>query len=129
MLKLWSLYLDSLSTSPLLTKCLTSAVGFILGDSIAQAISSGEPYSFLRTVRYAVIGLTLHAPIADTWFRFLERVSNILPASQPPVAHIPCRCQVHYASAACAAVFARLLTTHLPCRLSIPRLPPGNVQR
>ncbi len=73
LLKIWSLYLQVLSSGPLLTKCLTSAVGFILGDSIAQLFSR-EPYAVLRTLRFAVIGFTLHAPVADTWFQFLEKV-------------------------------------------------------
>ncbi len=74
--KLWSLYLAALQTAPLLTKCLTSAVGFILGDSIAQLIAK-ERYNVLRTLRFATIGFSLHAPIADTWFLFLEH--NIFP--------------------------------------------------
>lgn len=73
LLQIWTLYLDSLVTNPLLTKCITSAVGFIVGDSLAQLITA-QPYSSLRTLRFAVIGFTLHAPVADTWFRFLEKV-------------------------------------------------------
>ena len=74
--KLWVLYLAALHTAPLLTKCLTSAVGFILGDGIAQLIAK-ERYNVLRTLRFAAIGFSLHAPIADTWFQFLEH--NVFP--------------------------------------------------
>ncbi|CAL5219254.1 g1050 [Coccomyxa viridis] len=83
--KLWSLYLAALQTAPLLTKCLTSAVGFILGDSIAQLIAK-ERYNVLRTLRFATIGFCLHAPIADTWFLFLEHnVFPNAPTSMPAV--------------------------------------------
>ena len=70
--KLWGLYLAALQTNPLLTKCLTSAIGFIIGDAIAQVIAK-ERYNILRTIRFAAIGFILHAPIADTWFIFLEQ--------------------------------------------------------
>ncbi|CAK0744581.1 hypothetical protein CVIRNUC_001559 [Coccomyxa viridis] len=75
-IKLWALYLAALQVQPLLTKCMTSAVGFILGDGIAQAIAK-ECFDGLRTLRFAIIGFTLHAPIADTWFTFLEH--NVFP--------------------------------------------------
>ena len=101
-IKLWALYLAALQAHPLLTKCMTSAVGFILGDGIAQAIAK-DRFDGLRTLRFAIIGFTLHAPIAglyltshkieaadackfarmrtcapaDTWFTFLEH--NVFP--------------------------------------------------
>ena len=101
-IKLWALYLAALQAQPLLTKCMTSAVGFILGDGIAQAIAK-DCFDGLRTLRFAIIGFTLHAPIAgfyliltilsaadacpfgsmrtcapaDTWFTFLEH--NVFP--------------------------------------------------
>ena len=66
----------SLQTNPLLTKCLTSAVGFVLGDGIAQLIAK-DRYNVVRTLRFALIGFALHAPIADTWFVYLEQ--NVYP--------------------------------------------------
>ncbi len=65
-IKLWALYLAALQVQPLLTKCMTSAVGFILGDGIAQAIAK-ECFDGLRTLRFAIIGFTLHAPIAGLY--------------------------------------------------------------
>ena len=65
-IKLWALYLAALQAQPLLTKCMTSAVGFILGDGIAQAIAK-NCFDGLRTLRFAIIGFTLHAPIAGTF--------------------------------------------------------------
>lgn len=72
-LTLWTFYLDSLISHPLLTKCCTSATGFLIGDSIAQLLAR-EPHDTMRTARFAAIGFFLHAPIADAWFTFLERV-------------------------------------------------------
>lgn len=71
--RLWTLYIDSLISHPLLTKCCTSAIGFMIGDSIAQILSR-EPHSLSRTVRFAAIGFFLHAPVADAWFTLLEGV-------------------------------------------------------
>ena len=68
-IKLWALYLAALQAQPLLTKCMTSAVGFILGDGIAQAIAK-DCFDGLRTLRFAIIGFTLHAPIAGLHLTF-----------------------------------------------------------
>jgi hypothetical protein len=77
---LWVFYLDSLISHPLLTKCCTSAVGFMLGDSIAQVLTR-DPHNFVRTLRFVIIGFFMHAPIADTWFTFLEKVRNLTLAT------------------------------------------------
>ena len=65
-IKLWALYLAALHAQPLLTKCMTSAMGFVLGDGIAQAIAK-DCFDGLRTLRFAIIGFTLHAPIAGDY--------------------------------------------------------------
>ncbi len=70
---LWVFYLDSLISHPLLTKCCTSAVGFMIGDSIAQILSR-DPHSIVRTLRFVTIGFFMHAPVADAWFTYLEKV-------------------------------------------------------
>ena len=72
---LWVFYLDSLISHPLLTKCCTSAIGFMIGDSIAQVLSR-EPHNLVRTLRFVTIGFFLHAPVADAWFTFLEKVRS-----------------------------------------------------
>lgn len=70
---LWLLYLASLESNPLLTKCFTSLFGFIIGDLLAQLIAP-ERFNALRTLRFAVIGFCMHAPVASAWFSFLEEV-------------------------------------------------------
>ena len=113
--KLWSLYLVALQTAPLLTKCLTSAAGFILGDGIAQLIAK-ERYNVLRTLRFATIGFCLHAPIADTWFLFLEH--NILPKAPTRYSLLGC-CESHgpdasHAYGACCSQI-KAVQGFLPC--------------
>ena len=78
-IKLWALYLAALQAQPLLTKCMTSAVGFILGDGIAQAIAK-DCFDGLRTLRFAIIGFTLHAPIAGPYLtsRYSQRCRCLL---------------------------------------------------
>ncbi|KAK9908887.1 hypothetical protein WJX75_004228 [Coccomyxa subellipsoidea] len=44
----------------------------MLGDSIAQVLTR-DPHNFVRTLRFVIIGFFMHAPIADTWFTFLEK--------------------------------------------------------
>ncbi|DBA03854.1 TPA: hypothetical protein N0F65_004544 [Lagenidium giganteum] len=79
------LYDEWLTKSPLLTKSLTSAALFGLGDCIAQRLeedddssaadsSEGNEGSMERTVRMMVWGGLLFAPVAHGWYNGLERV-------------------------------------------------------
>ena len=74
MFYLWTLYLDALKSFPLLTKCCTSLVGFIVGDTIAQLLTRDHRFSGLRTLRFAIIGFFLHAPVVSAWLTVLDAV-------------------------------------------------------
>ncbi|KAL4108584.1 hypothetical protein PRIC1_000298 [Phytophthora ramorum] len=92
MRRLGLLYDGWLRRSPVLTKCVTSAFLFGLGDRLAQRVeksraSEGGGFrveeadddaalvsrSTARTVRMMIWGSVLFAPIAHTWVNFVER--------------------------------------------------------
>ncbi|KAL3668406.1 hypothetical protein V7S43_006494 [Phytophthora oleae] len=87
MRRLGLLYDGWLRRSPMLTKCVTSAVLFGLGDRIAQGVEKSRRLkdeeieddgalvskSTARTMRMMVWGSVLFAPIAHTWVNFVER--------------------------------------------------------
>ncbi|ETN24572.1 hypothetical protein PPTG_00827 [Phytophthora nicotianae INRA-310] len=70
-----------LRDSPLLTKGVTSAILFGLGDRIAQRIETGDAdqrdaddcHGLQRTARMMVWGGLLFAPIGHAWYNFLEK--------------------------------------------------------
>ncbi|RLN86816.1 hypothetical protein BBJ28_00018463 [Nothophytophthora sp. Chile5] len=72
-----------LLASPLLTKGITSAVLFGLGDRIAQKIEgaerddreddTGDRHGLARTARMMIWGGLIFAPIGHAWYNFLEK--------------------------------------------------------
>lgn len=98
-------YDDCLRRQPLLTKCVTSAVLFGVGDRLAQhlegrqalqadredqslastaddrgSIDDANGSSYVRTTRMMTWGGLGFAPIAHTWYNFIERLA---PGSTP----------------------------------------------
>eukprot|EP00644_Phytophthora_capsici_P007224 jgi/Phyca11/112726/e_gw1.22.444.1 len=82
MRRLGLLYDGWLRRSPVITKCVTSAVLFGVGDRIAQRLENtpkDEDDGALlskgtaRTMRMMVWGGVLFAPIVHTWVNFVER--------------------------------------------------------
>lgn len=112
MFYLWTLYLDALQSYPLLTKCCTSLVGFIVGDTIAQLLTRDHRFNGLRTLRFAIIGFFLHAPVVSAWITVLDSVRALL--SWPFQTRCPTCCAIRQCSDAPCA-----------CRLSTQRRPPG----
>ena len=53
-----------LDKRPILVKSLTSLVGFMLGDILAQALG-GNPYRVMRTVRLTLFGIFMDGPIGE----------------------------------------------------------------
>ncbi|KAK1941726.1 Protein SYM1 [Phytophthora citrophthora] len=87
MRRLGLLYDGWLRRSPMVTKCVTSAVLFGLGDRIAQRLEKSRrpkdeemeddgalvSKSTARTMRMMIWGSVIFAPIVHTWVHFIER--------------------------------------------------------
>ncbi|GMH43696.1 hypothetical protein BSKO_11618 [Bryopsis sp. KO-2023] len=71
----WSHYRSSLKRAPLLTKSITSFVGFGVGDIIAQVACGGgkKKFDLKRTAHLAIFGGALAGPIAHYWFCALDQ--------------------------------------------------------
>jgi protein Mpv17 len=72
---LWTKYNSLLSSKPLLTKALTSLVGFTAGDILAQNFVSNDekkPYDYFRTLRFASFGFFLHGTTGHYFYGFLD---------------------------------------------------------
>eukprot|EP01025_Chloroclados_australasicus_P019739 TRINITY_DN207_c1_g1_i1.p2 TRINITY_DN207_c1_g1~~TRINITY_DN207_c1_g1_i1.p2 ORF type:complete len:200 (-),score=1.66 TRINITY_DN207_c1_g1_i1:571-1170(-) len=72
--RVWSNYLKQLQKRPLVTKSVTSLVGFTLGDVAAQCLAEVQPYDLTRTLRMSVYGGLVMGPFAHYWFNVLEKV-------------------------------------------------------
>ena len=60
-------YESVLASSPLLTKCVTSGVGFAVADAVAQSLSGGFRDAN-RTAANAAFGLALYGPLSSAWY-------------------------------------------------------------
>lgn len=74
----WGSYCTALDTKPLRIKAATAAVGFTLGDLMAQLATKpkGERFKcdLLRTVRLAVYGGLIGGPVGHFWYNYLDQV-------------------------------------------------------
>ena len=79
---IWARYNAMLEAQPLLTKALTSLVGFTTGDVLAQNFVEGsdEPYDFMRTVRLGSFGLLVHGTTGHYFYGFLD---SKMPGTKP----------------------------------------------
>ncbi|CAL8464552.1 g4087 [Coccomyxa elongata] len=76
----WSAYCRALEERPIITKSLTAAAGFALGDVVAQHSTkgAGQRYDYLRTARMTAFGLFFAGPLqGHYWYGWLDR--SILP--------------------------------------------------
>lgn len=72
--KLWGLYSMSLSLKPVYTKALSSLIGFVIGDILAQFLFIKRGYfSVASVVRMGAFGAIVHAPFGHFFYGFLER--------------------------------------------------------
>lgn len=86
----WTSYQEAIKTSPIKTKALTSFVGLIISDCIAQASdSSGAAYDLLRTARMATFGILWHGAAGHFWYKLLDQV--ILPNKPKSAWTIVCK--------------------------------------
>ncbi|WPG97276.1 Hypothetical protein R9X50_00005000 [Acrodontium crateriforme] len=69
-------YQSKLASRPLLTQCVTTAVLFATGDTMAQQLVEKKGLKnqdFGRTGRMVFYGGCIFAPVATKWFGFLQR--------------------------------------------------------
>jgi len=70
---LWDKYNAALEANPLIVKCLTSLVGFSLGDILAQLfVEKVEKFDFARLARLASFGFLLHGTMGHYFYGFLD---------------------------------------------------------
>lgn len=74
------IYLNSLRSHPLLTKSIASGIGFTIGDVIAQKIAKIPSWNSLRTLRFALFGILIHAPAGQFVYRYIQ---NLIPGVTP----------------------------------------------
>lgn len=80
---LWHAYNNSLESSPIMTKALTSLVGFFLGDLLAQKFLTNDGSKSLdkgRLARMASFGFLFHGPSGHYFYNFLDR---FIPGKSP----------------------------------------------
>jgi protein Mpv17 len=71
--RLIGMYGLSLNLRPISTKSLSSAIGFILGDFIAQMITRNFKYDMTRSIRIGAFGALIHGPCGHLFFSLLEK--------------------------------------------------------
>jgi protein Mpv17 len=80
---LWAGYNRLLNKDPLLTKALTSGVGFLLGDILAQTfIEKKDALDLGRMLRFSLFGLLIHGPTGHLFYGKLDKLipsTDILP--------------------------------------------------
>mmetsp|Transcript_14714 Transcript_14714/g.29949 ORF Transcript_14714/g.29949 Transcript_14714/m.29949 type:complete len:283 (-) Transcript_14714:80-928(-) len=72
---IWAAYIAALESQPILTKALTSLVGFTLGDILAQKLlgSKDAAFDLRRLARMASFGFLIHGPVGHFFYGALDR--------------------------------------------------------
>lgn len=72
---LWAAYNNALEEKPLLMKGMTSFMGFLLGDIMAQTlIEKSGPYDPIRTARFASFGFLVHGTSSHWFYGNLDKL-------------------------------------------------------
>ncbi|KAK9853609.1 hypothetical protein WJX84_009969, partial [Apatococcus fuscideae] len=84
----WNSYCQALEKQPLITKSLTSVVGFALGDIVAQATTRSnlrrpKRFDVARTLRMATFGGAVGGPMGHYWFQYLDKAVLPLAPKSP----------------------------------------------
>lgn len=72
--KTWGAYSLSLTLRPVYTKALSSLLGFVVGDMLAQLLFVRGPFDLTRLVRMGAFGALVHAPSGHVFYGLLERM-------------------------------------------------------
>lgn len=99
----WNRYITALKFRPIYTKCLSSMLGFMIGDLLAQKLfftvvphivfhgsidnivsltNYKEPFNIYRLLRMGALGLFVHGPTGHVFYRLLEKK---FPGTKPSV--------------------------------------------
>lgn len=68
----WAAYNNALDEKPLMTKALTSLVGWALGDALAQIFIGSDPFDIKRLITLAVFGFIYHGPSGHYFYNWLD---------------------------------------------------------
>lgn len=71
--RLMGMYGISLNLRPISTKSVSSMIGFMIGDAIAQLISRKFKYDLIRNLRIGAFGALIHGPCGHVFFSLLEK--------------------------------------------------------
>lgn len=68
----WQAYNNALDDKPLLTKSLTSLVGWALGDALAQIFIGSDPFNMKRFLTLSAFGFLYHGPSGHYFYNWLD---------------------------------------------------------
>ena len=71
--KLWGQYTLALELKPVITKSISSFIGFLIGDIIAQAFTKHHIFNFMRCLRMGSLGAIVHGPLGHLFYSNLEK--------------------------------------------------------
>lgn len=68
----WAAYNEALDKKPLITKAMTSLVGWALGDLLAQIFISSGPFDVKRFITLSAFGFLYHGPSGHYFYNWLD---------------------------------------------------------
>ncbi|KAL7558654.1 hypothetical protein ACA910_010030 [Epithemia clementina (nom. ined.)] len=69
----WAAYNEALDKQPLITKAMTSLVGWALGDLLAQIFIGSGPFDVKRFVTLSLFGFLYHGPSGHYFYNWLDK--------------------------------------------------------
>jgi protein Mpv17 len=78
--KLWGQYTLALELKPVITKSMSSFIGFLVGDVISQVFTSTYKFNLMRCFRMGSLGALIHGPLGHLFYSNLE---NRFPGAKP----------------------------------------------
>lgn len=69
----WAAYNEALDKNPLITKAMTSLVGWALGDFLAQVFISKAAFDMKRFITLSAFGFLYHGPSGHYFYNWLDK--------------------------------------------------------
>jgi protein Mpv17 len=69
----WAAYNEALDKKPLITKAMTSLVGWALGDFLAQVFISKAAFDMKRFITLSAFGFLYHGPSGHYFYNWLDK--------------------------------------------------------